>query len=407
MNRKVHTPYYLIFEDRLRSNGRILHDVEVRSGAKILLAEKAYSIYQTYSIISEYLSGTTSSGLFEAKLAHEEFGREKEIHVFEPAFDSDEMQELCQISDHLYFNSLNQLEYHRGVWLEEKRQREAADRTDLHIALRLNPELSTQEDHAIYDPCAPGSRLGIREVTLREYASKNLEQGQILPAGVDGLHMHTLCEQGFDDLQKTWKAFEEHFADYLRLPQITWVNLGGGHHITREGYDVDGLVKLLRQIHDTYQVQVYLEPGEAVVLNAGELVTRVMDIVDTEVYPVLILDTSAACHMPDVLEMPYTPPLREGMAVDRGREVDSSEDGRYIYRLSSRTCLSGDVIGDYAFDHELKIGDELHFEDMALYTIVKNNTFNGMPLPSIVLEHENNELEILREFSYDNFKARL
>ena len=166
-------------------------------------------------------------------------------------------------------------------------------------------------------------------------------------------------------------------------------------------------MKLLRQIHDTYQVQVYLEPGEAVVLNAGELVTRVMDIVDTEVYPVLILDTSAACHMPDVLEMPYTPPLREGIAVDQEREVDSSEDGRYIYRLSSRTCLSGDVIGDYAFDHELKIGDELHFEDMALYTIVKNNTFNGMPLPSIVLEHENNELEILREFSYDNFKARL
>ncbi len=384
------TPYFLIDEKKIRENCEILHDVEVRSGAKILLAQKAYSVYQTYPVIAKYLSGTTSSGLYEAKLAAEEFG--KEIHVFEPAYGKEEFAEILSIADHVYFNSLTQFEVHKDTVRNARAS----------IALRLNPECSTQDGHDIYDPCAPGSRLGIRETTLRKWGE---EYHALLPEVVSGLHMHTLCEQGFDDLLTTWKAFELHFRDYLLLPQITWLNLGGGHHITRGDYDVDGLVKLLTEIRETYHVQVYLEPGEAVVLDAGQMVTEVMDIVETEQYPVLILDTSAACHMPDIIEMPYLPPMVEGVALEK---ADANLTGTpYIYRLSSRTCLSGDVIGDYVFDHEIQVGEQLHFLDMALYTMVKTNTFNGMPLPAIAVLHENGQKELIRSFSYDDFKMRL
>lgn len=382
----IKTPAYVIDERKLRENLEILKEVQDRSGAKILLAQKAYSVYQTYPLIADYLAGATASGLFEAKLAHEEMRSKNdptkkiENHVFEPAFEADEMEELCQICDHIVFNSINQLETHRRIW------ESAAEAGKVSVGLRINPEYSTQDDHEIYDPCSAGSRLGIRLSEMPE----------ALPLGVEGIHFHTLCEQGFEPLEETFRAVEEKFAPYLS--QIKWINLGGGHHITREGYNIGGLISLVKYIRERYAIDVYLEPGEAIALDAGYLVTTIMDIVNTERMPVLILDTSAACHMPDVLEMPYRPPLK-----------DSEEPGEmnHTYRLSSRTCLAGDVIGDYSFEEEKKIGDRLIFEDMAIYSMVKNNTFNGMPLPDIDILHENGDVEVIKRFGYENFKERL
>ena len=382
----IKTPAYVIDEKRLKENLEILKDVERRSGAKILLAQKAYSVYQTYPLIADYLTGATASGLFEARLAHEEMhsktdpSKKIENHVFEPAFEFEEMEELCEICDHIVFNSLNQLETHRHIW------ESAMLAGKVTVGLRINPEYSTQEEHEIYDPCSSGSRLGIRFS----------EMPDTLPQGVEGLHFHTLCEQGFEPLEETFRVVEEKFAPYFS--QIKWINLGGGHHITREGYNIGGLVSLVKYIREKYAIDVYLEPGEAIALDAGYLVTTVMDVVNTERMPVLILDTSAACHMPDVLEMPYRPPLR-----------DSEEPGElnFTYRLSSRTCLAGDIIGDYSFDSEKNIGDRLIFEDMAIYSMVKNNTFNGMPLPDIDILHENGEVEVLKRFGYEDFKERL
>ncbi|WP_026490724.1 carboxynorspermidine decarboxylase [Butyrivibrio sp. XPD2002] len=407
------TPVYVIDEKKLIENCRILKDVQERSDAKILLAQKAFSAYSTYPVIAEYLAGTTSSGLFEAKLACEEFYTKEqrkhleasnitsstklpEIHVFEPAFGDEEMKEICDIADHLVFNSINQLEHHRAVWEKAVNEKGSNDepkvRNGFSVGIRVNPEFSTQDDHEIYDPCAPGSRLGIRVCDL----------GDKLPDGVEGLHFHTLCEQGFEPLKETFEAFEKAFGKYLpgknNDSHLKWINLGGGHHITKPDYDREGLIELVKYIRNTYGLQVYLEPGEAIALDAGYVITTVMDIVTTEKYPVLILDTSAACHMPDVLEMPYRPPLRDG-----------GEPGakKYTYRLSSRTCLAGDVIGDYSFDNEIKIGDRLCFEDMAIYSMVKNNTFNGMPLPDIAVLHEDSSTEVVKKFGYDDFKCRL
>ena len=385
----VKTPAYVIDEKKLRQNLEILQRVQKESGAKILLAQKAYSIYQTYPLISQYLTGATASGLYEAKHAHEEMkGENTENHVYEPAFGDEEMVELCEICDHIVFNSINQLEHHRPVW--EK----AASEGKVSVGLRINPEFSTQDTHEIYDPCAKGSRLGI---CLRDMP-------QELPQGVEGLHFHTLCEQGFEPLETTFLKVEQEFGRFFPEPmkdnsnKIKWINLGGGHHITREDYNIEGLINLVKYIRQTYGIEVYLEPGEAIALDAGYLVTTVMDIVKTEMMPVLILDTSAACHMPDVLEMPYRPPLR-----------DSDEAGELplTYRLSSRTCLAGDIIGDYSFDHEIQIDDRLVFEDMAIYSMVKNNTFNGMALPDINILHENGDVEVLRRFGYEDFKIRL
>ena len=377
---KLSTPAYVIDEKRLCENLRILHEVEAESGAKVLLAQKAYSVYQTYPLVAEYISGATASGLYEAKLAYEELPGvktgNKENHVFEPAFKDDEMVEVCRIADHLVFNSLSQLEHHRNTW----------EKSSVSVGLRVNPELSTQDGHEIYDPCAPGSRLGVRLCDMPER----------LPSGVEGLHFHTLCEQLYEPLEATFEAFEQKFGKYLH--DIKWLNMGGGHHITKEGYDRKALIELIKKIREKYDIEVYLEPGEAIALDAGYLVTTVMDIVETEKYPVLILDTSAACHMPDVLEMPYRPPLR-----------DSGEAGEkaFTYRLSSRTCLAGDVIGDYSFDNEISIGDRLVLEDMAIYSMVKNNTFNGMALPDIALLHENGDTEVIKHFGYEDFKMRL
>ncbi|MBE5827299.1 MAG: carboxynorspermidine decarboxylase [Butyrivibrio sp.] len=449
---EITTPAYVIDERKLKDNLRILKEVQDKSGAKILLAQKAYSVYQTYPLIADYLAGATASGIYEAKLAHEEFnfsgyGHNKcgfpkpENHVFEPAFKDDEIEEVCSICDHIVFNSLNQLEHHRPVW-----EKYASDGR-LSVGLRINPEYSADDAHEIYDPCAPGSRLGIR----------NEKMPAVLPKGVEGLHFHNLCEQGFEPLEDTFLKVEkdfhrffpkplidedydsyifemiggsesdsfeetagddpdEHVSDESMggwasadsspiqtkdnddIPRIKWINLGGGHHITREDYDVEGLIRLVNYIKARYGIEVYLEPGEAVALNAGYLVTTVMDVVETDRIPVLVLDTSASCHMPDVIEMPYRPPLR-----------DSEQPGEmnYTYRLSSRTCLAGDVMGDYSFEEEKHIGDRLIFEDMAIYSLVKNNTFNGMPLPDIDILHEDGTVEVLKRFDYSDFKSRL
>ena len=367
------TPCYIIDEAKLRSNLELLRHVEQESGAHILLAQKAFSCFAVYPLIAEYISGTTASGLYEARLGAEEF--RKENHVFSPAYDPAEFAELCRICDHISFNSFSQLEKYRPVW----------EQAGVSAGIRVNPECSTQGDHAIYDPCAPGSRLGVTKANFRPE----------LLRGVEGLHFHTLCEQNADDLITTFAAFEEKFREYL--PQMKWLNLGGGHHITRADYDVPALIALVRRIREQYGVTVYLEPGEAIALNAGWLDTEIMDIVENGIR-ILILDASAACHMPDVLEMPYRPPL-----------LNAGEWGEkpYAYRLSSRTCLAGDIIGDYSFDHELQIGERLTFGDMAIYSMVKNNTFNGMPLPAIAVQHENGDCKIIRSFGYTDFKGRL
>lgn len=367
------TPCYLLDEAKLKSNLELLSQVARESGCHILLAQKAFSCFAVYPMIAKYLAGTTASGLFEARLGYEEFGGE--THVFAPAFGDAEMRDLVKICDHISFNSFSQLEHHRPVW----------EPAGVSVGIRVNPEHSTQGDHAIYDPCAAGSRLG---VTLANFRPDLLR-------GVEGLHMHTLCEQNADALVETFAAFEKKFGKYLH--GMKWLNLGGGHHITRDDYDVSALILLIKEIRETYGVEVYLEPGEAIALNAGYLDTTVMDIVENGV-STLILDASAACHMPDVLEMPYRPPL-----------ADSGKAGEkpFTYRLSSRTCLAGDVIGDYSFDRAVAVGDRLHFCDMAIYSMVKNNTFNGMPLPAIAILRENGECEIIREFGYDDFKMRL
>lgn len=373
MLESIQTPAYVVDEAALLRNLQLLQRVQQQTGCKILLAQKCFSMFRLYPLMGQYLAGTTASGLYEARLGHEEMG--KENHVFAPAFKEQDMQELARICDHVSFNSFAQYEKHRAVCAQH----------GVSMGMRVNPECSTQEGHAIYDPCAPGSRLG---VTLANFPEQ-------LPADIEGLHFHTLCEQNADDLITTFKAFEVKFGKFLG--QLKWLNLGGGHHITRADYQLDALVELLLYIKNTYNVQVYLEPGEAVALNAGYLVTEVLDIVHNGM-DILILDASAACHMPDVLEMPYRPPLRD--AYPAGEKA-------YTYRLSSMTCLAGDVIGDFSFAQEIKVGDRLIFEDMAIYTMVKNNTFNGLPLPDIVLLHADGSTELVRRFGYNDFKERL
>ena len=367
------TPCFVVSEAALRKNLEILSGVSARTGCKILLAQKAFSMFRVYPLVARYLSGASASGLFEARLAHEKMGGEN--HVFSPAYTDAEMRELVQICDHIVFNSFSQLERHRPVW----------QASGASVGIRVNPEFSTQEGHAIYDPCAPYSRLGVTRANFRPD----------LLEGVEGLHFHTLCEQNSDDLVATFEAFERAFGEFL--PRMKWLNLGGGHHVTKPGYDLGALEKLLVYIRDQYGLQVYLEPGEAIALNAGWLDTTVLDVVENGM-PILILDASAACHMPDVLEMPYRPPL-SGAGEPSEKAVTC--------RLAARTCLAGDVIGDYSFDRMPAVGDRLSFGDMAIYSMVKTNTFNGMPLPAIALLREDGDCELVRTFGYEDFKGRL
>lgn len=372
-NKDIPSPCYVIDEQKLIDNLQILSGVEKRTGCRILLAQKAFSCYHLYPLIIQYISGTACSGLYEARLGHEYMG--KYNHVFSAAYRENEIDEIIKYCDHIIFNSFTQLDKYRDKVISAGKK----------IGLRINPELSTQEGHEIYDPCSKKSRLGI--------ISANFDQSDL--TGVSGLHFHTLCEQNSDDLEKTLYAVEKKFGSILK--KIEWINFGGGHHITRPDYDIERLEKCIKKMQDKYDLDVFIEPGEAIALNAGYLVTEVLDITSNDM-EIAIVDTSAACHMPDVLEMPYRPPLMDSGLVN---------EKKYSYRLASQTCLSGDSIGEYSFDSPLRPGDRLVFSDMAIYTMVKNNTFNGMPLPSILLLKTDGSLQTLRSFSYEDFKSRL
>ena len=375
------TPCYLLDENALRRNAEILGGLAQRTGCRVLLAQKAFSNYDLYSLLAPHLAGTEASGLFEARLGAEEMPG-KEVHVFCAAYRADEMDELLRYADHIVFNSPAQLACFGP-------KAKAAGKS---VGLRINPECSTQDGHAIYDPCAPGSRLG----TTRTAWDAAVAQDPSLPQLLDGLHFHTLCEQDADALAVTLDAVAEKFGDLL--PKMQWLNFGGGHHITRPGYDIATLEHCIARAQNAWGVTVYLEPGEACALNAGYLLTRVLDVVKNGDTTVAILDASAACHMPDVIEMPYRPPL-----------LGAEEPGEKpcTVRLAGPTCLAGDVIGDYSFDTSPRVGDLLAFGDMAIYTTCKNNTFNGMPLPAILCRCADGSVRSIAAFGYEDFKYRL
>ena len=370
----LHTPCYLVSENALKHNMEILLSVRKRTGCKILLAQKAFSMYSAYPLMRPYLDGTTASGLYEAKLGHDEFGGE--THVFAPAYKPEDMAELVKICDDIIFNSFSQWRLHRDTVRKSGRR--------ISCGIRCNP-LYSEIETDIYNPCFTGSRLGV--------TPENFESGEL--DGIEGLHFHTMCEQGADVFARTVPHIEKHFGGYLG--QMKWLNFGGGHHITKAGYDVDLLCRTVDYIQQKYGVQVYLEPGEACALNAGWLVTQVLDT-GRNGTNFAIVDTSAACHMPDVLEMPYRPEL-----------IGAGEKGEkpHTYRLGGPTCLAGDIIGDYSFDAPLKAGDRLVFCDMAIYSMCKNNTFNGMPLPDIYLEKPDGSTELVKHFGYEDFKQRV
>ncbi len=368
----VETPYYIVDETLLVKNLELLKRVIDRTGCHILLAQKAFSMYSLYPLVGNYLNGTTASGLNEAKLGYEEMGGE--THIFSPAYSEKEFDDILNICDHIVFNSFSQWQLFREKALASGKQ----------FGIRINPECSTQE-HAIYDPCSFGSRLG---VTLENFRPDLLD-------GISGFHFHTLCEQNADALVKTLETAEQKFGRFFS--QIKWINFGGGHHITRSDYDVEALVACIRRFREQYGLEVYLEPGEAVALNTGYLVSTVMDVIENGIQ-IAILDTSAACHMPDVLEMPYRPNV-----VDAGLP----DEKQFTYRLGGPTCLAGDIIGDYSFDQPLRRGDKLVFCDMAHYSMVKNNTFNGMNLPSIATADKDHRIKLVKSFGYEDFKGRL
>ncbi len=372
---KLPTPCYIVDERLLIKNLEILDSVQKRTGCKILLAQKGFSMHAVYPLIGTYLKGVTSSSLFEARLGYEKMG--KEVHVYAPAYIEEEFDELLRYTDHIVFNSFAQ-------WDRFKARVKSYPGKRIECGIRINPEYSEQE-HAIYDPCSRHSRLGVTR--------KNFEPEQL--DGIDGLHFHTMCEQNSDTLERTAGVVDEKFGEFIK--NMKWLNFGGGHHITRPDYDIETLVRTISRFQDKYGVQVYLEPGEAVALNTGYLVARVLDIVENEMN-IAILDTSAACHMPDVLEMPYRPGI-----IDAGKP----EENKYTYRLGGHTCLAGDIIGDYSFRKPLKPGDRLVFCDMAHYTMVKNNTFNGVNLPAIALYSEKKGIETVRSFQYSDFETRL
>lgn len=370
------SPCYVVDEALLKHNLEILQSVEDRTGCKILLATKAFSMYSTFPLISKYLYGVTSSSLHEARLGYEEMG--KEVHIFAPAYREDEFDEILKYSDHIVFNSFNQ-------WQKYKEKVLSSDKK-IQVGLRINPEYSEIETD-IYNPCFENSRLGI---TLAEF-----EKNESLLDGIDGLHFHTMCEQGSDVLERTLKVVDEKFGKYIS--KMKWLNFGGGHHITRKDYDLDKLVESINFIKNKYNIDVYLEPGEAIALNTGFLVSTVLDITKNGMN-LAILDTSAACHMPDVLEMPYRPEI-----ISAGK----SGEYEYTYRFGGPTCLAGDIIGDYSFKEPLKVGDKVVFCDMAIYSMVKNNTFNGINLPSIALYTLDKKAKVVKTFGYEDFKRRL
>ena len=383
---RLPSPCFVVDEVAVERNLKILNRVSERSGARVLHALKAFSMWSLAPLTQKYLSGTCASGLHEAKLGQEFYGGE--VHVFSAAFTRDDLLELLTFANHIVFNSPSQL-----LRFEQDCKKALKIRDDLHFGLRINPEHSEGEV-AIYDPCAPGSRLGTTLSTLEQHLqTKEFQKAFML---VSGLHFHTLCEQDFLPLQRTLEVVEEKFANYL--PSLNWVNFGGGHHITRADYQIDELVECIKSFSARYNVQVYLEPGEAVAIGTGVLVAEVLDVTFNKL-PQLILDTSATCHMPDTLEMPYRPDI-----LGSGKP----DDKPHTYRLGGLTCLAGDVINDYSFDQTIEIGQRLIFEDMAHYTMVKTSTFNGTRLPAIAIwNSQTDAIKIVRQFDYNDFKMRL
>ena len=368
------TPSYIVDERLLIKNLEKLKSIIDKTGCRILLAQKGFSMFYFYPLIKKYLNGTTASSLYEARLGFEEMGNE--THIFNPSYREDEIDEILSMVDHIVFNSFNQWSKYKNIVKSHER--------DISCGLRVNPEYSSVETE-IYNPTGKFSRFGVTRVNFKE---DELD-------GIDGLHFHALCEQNSDALEATLVAFEEKFGQYLH--GMKWVNFGGGHHITRDDYDVEKLINCINHIKNKYNVEVYLEPGEAVALNTGFLETEVLDTIYNEM-DILLVDTSAACHMPDVIEMPYRP-----FIINSGIPNEKA----YTYKLGGPTCLAGDVIGDYSFDNPINIGDKLIFTDMAHYSMVKNNTFNGINLPSIAVYTEKDGVKVIRSFKYEDFRNRL
>ncbi len=418
---KLPSPCYLVDKDLLVKNLDILRLVRQRTGCSILLAQKAFSMFSVYPLIADYLDGVTSSSLFEARLGFEEM--KGEVHIYAPAYMDEEFDKVMEYCDHIVFNSFSQWSKFRdrvkafnngncrpsemddadtadrngtdgcsshraraagGNWPDDFSGQAVGTVKRIECGIRINPEYSEIETD-IYNPCRINSRFG---VTLENFRPDELD-------GIDGLHFHTMCEQNSDTLERTVKIVNERFGKYVQ--GMKWINFGGGHHITREDYDIERLIRSIMLFKEKYGVQVYLEPGEAVALNTGYLVGTVLDIVKNNM-DIAILDVSAACHMPDVLEMPYRPKI-----------IGAGEPGEfgYTYRLGGNTCLAGDEIGDYSFKAPLKPGDRLVFCDMAHYTMVKNNTFNGINLPSIALYSDKEGIRVVRTFGYEDFRSRL
>lgn len=372
---EVSTPVYIIDVGRVEENLQIIHEVIKKTGCKVLLALKGFASWSLFPIIKKYLHGVAASSVFEARLGREEFGGE--VHVYSPAYSQKDIEELILLADHIVFNSIHQFHQFRNFIRKHA--------PHISMGLRINPEYS-EIQVPIYNPCRPHSRLGVRITQIH---------GQDLN-GIEGLHFHALCEQGAETLERVLQVVEQRFASYLR--GLKWFNFGGGHHISRPDYNIELLSSLIERFQSRYELTVYLEPGEAVVLNAGILVSSVLDIIENEI-PIAILDTSAAAHMPDVLEMPYRPEIR-------GAGLPGEK--KYTYILGGITCLAGDEIGTYSFDKPLKPGDKLVFEDMAHYTIVKNTMFNGIRLPSIALyQPTTRKIQLIRRFDYEDYKQRL
>ncbi len=369
---KIPTPCYVLEEELFEQNLKLLKYVKEKSGAKILLALKGYSFYESFSLAKKYLDGCCCSGLYEARLAHEEF--KKEIHTYSPAFKDDVIDEIIKLSNHITFNSFSQ-------YLRYK------DKLNPSVSpgIRVNPGLAFSEAN-IYNPCAMNSRLG---VTIQEFKEELLE-------GIEGLHFHALCEQNAGALEAVLESFEEKFGRYIS--RMKWVNFGGGHHITRDDYDVKKLIRIIKDFKNRYNdIEVYLEPGEAVGWQSGVLVASVVDKVHNGI-DIAILDVSAEAHMPDTIIMPYRAEVRN--AAKEGEK-------KYTIKLGGNTCLAGDFMGNYSFDKPLEIGDKVIFEDQMHYTIVKNTTFNGVRLPSLAILRKNGNFEVVKSFDYNDYKRRI
>ncbi|PAF41900.1 carboxynorspermidine decarboxylase [Helicobacter sp. 11S02596-1] len=402
---KIPTPCYVLENDKLKKNLEILDFVQQQTGAKILLALKGYAFWRSFELVREYLKGCCASGIYEAMLAFEEFGSreiDKDICVFSPAYKASEIEQLLPIATHIIFNSFSQWQKFKAKIELKNKQLQSLGLSEIQVGLRVNP-LYSEVYPPIYNPCIPGSRLGI----VPSEFSKGVQEFGL--DGIDGLHFHTHCEQNSDVLERTLEHFQKHFEPYFsQMKQMKWLNFGGGHHITRSDYDVAKLITIIKDFRSKHHnIDVFLEPGEAVGWQSGFLLGEVIDIVYNEI-SIAILDVSASAHMPDCLEMPYRPNIKKISQTNEGEVIEDdrgASGGKYAYRLGGPTCLAGDVIGDYSFDTPLKVGDRILFEDMMHYTIVKNNTFNGVPLPSLGVI-SNGKFELLKSFEYSDYKNR-